>query len=56
MKPRLSFITLAVDDLKRSLRFYRDGLEKRMNTGYYGNPAGDARLSCLTKAPRPGEG
>lgn len=26
MKPRISFITLAVDDLERSLRFYRDGL------------------------------
>ena len=26
MKPRVSVITLAVDDLERSLRFYRDGL------------------------------
>jgi len=26
MKPRVSFITLAVEDLERSLRFYRDGL------------------------------
>lgn len=26
MKPRLSVITLAVDDLERALRFYRDGL------------------------------
>lgn len=26
MKPRLSLITLAVDDLERALRFYRDGL------------------------------
>lgn len=26
MKPRLSVLTLAVDDLNRSLRFYRDGL------------------------------
>jgi catechol 2,3-dioxygenase-like lactoylglutathione lyase family enzyme len=26
MKPRLAVITLAVDDLERSLRFYRDGL------------------------------
>lgn len=26
MKPRLSVITLGVDDLERSLRFYRDGL------------------------------
>ena len=26
MKPRVSFITLGVDDLERSLRFYRDGL------------------------------
>ena len=26
MKPRLTFVTLAVDDLDRSLRFYRDGL------------------------------
>jgi catechol 2,3-dioxygenase-like lactoylglutathione lyase family enzyme len=26
MQPRLSLITLGVDDLERSLRFYRDGL------------------------------
>src|SRR5688500_1568890 len=26
MKPRIKLITLAVDDLKRSLAFYRDGL------------------------------
>lgn len=26
MKPRISLITLAVDDLEASLRFYRDGL------------------------------
>lgn len=26
MKPRISLITLGVDDLDRSLRFYRDGL------------------------------
>lgn len=26
MKPRLSVITLCVDDLERSLKFYRDGL------------------------------
>ena len=26
MKPRISFVTLGVDDLERSLRFYRDGL------------------------------
>lgn len=26
MKPRIKLITLAVDDLERSLRFYRDGL------------------------------
>jgi len=26
MKPRVSYITLGVDDLERALRFYRDGL------------------------------
>ena len=26
MKPRISLLTLAVDDLERALRFYRDGL------------------------------
>ena len=26
MKPRMSVLTLCVDDLERSLRFYRDGL------------------------------
>ncbi|WP_326541844.1 VOC family protein [Pseudorhodoferax sp.] len=26
MKPRISLVTLAVDDLERALRFYRDGL------------------------------
>lgn len=27
MKPRVTLITLCVDDLERSLRFYRDGLD-----------------------------
>ncbi|WP_017525597.1 VOC family protein [Pusillimonas noertemannii] len=27
MKPRISVITIGVDDLERSLRFYRDGLQ-----------------------------
>lgn len=27
MKPRISLITLGVDDLERALRFYRDGLD-----------------------------
>jgi catechol 2,3-dioxygenase-like lactoylglutathione lyase family enzyme len=27
MKPRITLITLGVDDLERSVRFYRDGLE-----------------------------
>jgi catechol 2,3-dioxygenase-like lactoylglutathione lyase family enzyme len=26
MKPRIAFITIGVDDLEKSLRFYRDGL------------------------------
>ena len=26
MKPRISLVTLGVDDLERALRFYRDGL------------------------------
>ena len=26
MQPRITLITLGVDDLKRALRFYRDGL------------------------------
>jgi hypothetical protein len=26
MKPRITVITISVDDLERSLRFYRDGL------------------------------
>ena len=26
MKPRITVITIAVDDQERSLRFYRDGL------------------------------
>ena len=29
MKPRITLITLGVDDLERSLRFYRDGLGLR---------------------------
>lgn len=27
MKPRISVLTLCVDDLERAVRFYRDGLE-----------------------------
>jgi catechol 2,3-dioxygenase-like lactoylglutathione lyase family enzyme len=29
MKPRITVITIGVDDLERSLRFYRDGLALR---------------------------
>jgi len=29
MKPRINMITLVVDDLERSLRFYRDGMGLR---------------------------
>jgi uncharacterized protein len=27
MKPRITVITIGVDDLERALRFYRDGLQ-----------------------------
>ncbi|MEJ2304803.1 MAG: hypothetical protein P8Y14_25045, partial [Anaerolineales bacterium] len=27
MKPRITVVTIGVDDLERSLRFYRDGLD-----------------------------
>lgn len=47
MEPRISVITLAVDDLERSLRFYRDGLDLKTpgvtGTEFAGNettPAG----------------
>ena len=26
MKPRITLVTIGVDDLERSLRFYRDGM------------------------------
>lgn len=35
MKPRISAITLAVDDLERAVRFYRDGLRLPTN-GVFG--------------------
>ena len=31
MEPRITVITLGVDDLERSLRFYRDGLGKEID-------------------------
>jgi hypothetical protein len=33
MKPRLSLITLGVDDLERALRFCRDGLGRKTVPG-----------------------
>ena len=36
MKPRITVVTLAVDDLEKSLRFYRDGL-KLPTEGIVGN-------------------
>jgi catechol 2,3-dioxygenase-like lactoylglutathione lyase family enzyme len=36
MKPRITLITIGVDDLERSLRFYRDGLGLRTD-GIVGN-------------------
>ena len=35
MKPRITVITIGVDDLERSLRFYRDGLGLRTD-GIFG--------------------
>ena len=54
IKPRIHLITLAVDDLERSLAFYRDGLglesEGLIGTEYQGdemNPTGTIALFRL---------
>ena len=39
MKPRISLITLGVDDLERSVGFYRDGLGLKTD-GIVGNESG----------------
>jgi len=39
MEPRISIITLGVQDLDRSVRFYRDGLGLPLMEGYDGQIA-----------------
>ncbi len=58
MKPQISVITLGVDDLDRSLRFYRDGLglptKGIIGTQFKGNdtsPAGAVALFELRSGP-----
>jgi hypothetical protein len=51
MKPRITFVTLAVADLERSLRFYRDGL-KLPTPGIIGAEFGeDAKVVFITMNP-----
>jgi len=45
MKPRITLITLGVEDLERAVRFYRDGLGFRTE--------GMRRRSRTTWPPRP---
>ena len=42
MKPRITLVTLGVDDLARALRFYRDGLGLPTAgiAGYFQDPDG----------------
>lgn len=37
MKPRISILTLGVDNLEQSLTFYRDGLGLSAEGGYAGH-------------------
>lgn len=53
MKPRFTALTIGVDDLERSLAFYRDGLGLQtsgvMGTEFKGEkPIRRERLSCLS--------
>lgn len=51
MKPRINFVTLAVKDLKRSLRFYRNGLGLRTK-GIVGGAYGeDAKVVFIKMNP-----
>jgi len=45
MKPRITVITLGVDDLERALAFYRDGLGLPTQ-GIFGTPTGICGKLC----------
>lgn len=45
MKPRITVITLGVDDLERSLEFYRDGLGLPTQ-GFYFFSTGYQKKEC----------
>jgi catechol 2,3-dioxygenase-like lactoylglutathione lyase family enzyme len=47
MKPRITVITLGVDDLERALAFYRDGLGLPTQ-GIFGIPTSICGKSCGT--------
>ncbi|MGC4110833.1 MAG: VOC family protein [Nocardioides sp.] len=55
MDPRIGFVTLAVDDLERALRFYRDGLgwssDGIVGTEYHDDVTGaDGTIAFVTTA------
>lgn len=51
MRPRISFVTLAVDDLERSLRFYRDGLHLPTDGVIGGEFGEDMKVVFITMNP-----
>lgn len=50
MKPRISVITIGVDDLERALRFYRDGLGLRTD-GIIGREFADGAVAFFDLQP-----
>ena len=54
MEPRISMVTLGVEDLDRSIRFYRDGLGLPMRPGTEGVAFFETRGTWLGLFPREG--
>ena len=51
MQPRISVLTLGVDDLERAVRFYRDGLGLRTD-GIVGQEFGHGAAPASGMAPQ----
>jgi catechol 2,3-dioxygenase-like lactoylglutathione lyase family enzyme len=52
MEPRISLITLGVEDLERSVRFYRDGLGLPLKPGFEGVAFFETKGTWLGLFPR----
>ena len=55
MEPRISFVTLGISDLERSVKFYRDGLGFPLSSASKDDVAFFKTGGCLMRPGQPSE-